>query len=273
MILSHFEARPNYTFVEFDYKQLEIRVLALASGDKQLIDDINRGVDMHTYFAAQIFNKAEEEISPGERKMAKGFSFQLQYGSSANGIARFWDVSKLLAEAFIDKYYQRYPQVRSWQQGVLSEASDTIQYAGDRREGLSVQRAYIPTTWRSEFDVPLARFKVLSEPTMHSRKPYVSTTKCKNYPIQGAAADIMILMLNRLSKAIWGTNSHILNTVHDSVLLEHPDYALDKRTAEGKRILEDVPSVLREVLGVEAPVEFPVDFSCGKTLSEVKGVV
>ena len=101
-IQNYFVARYPKTFAEFDYAQLEIRVLALASMDKQLILDINNGQDMHTYFASKIYNKPEKDINSGERKVAKGFSFQLQYGAGAKGIARFWDVKEELTEAFID---------------------------------------------------------------------------------------------------------------------------------------------------------------------------
>ena len=64
----------DHVLLEFDYAQLEIRVLALATGSKQLIDDINSGMDMHTHFASKIFDIPESEVDPAQRKMAKGFS-------------------------------------------------------------------------------------------------------------------------------------------------------------------------------------------------------
>ena len=103
-IQDFFEVRDNNIFVEFDYAQLEIRVLALASGDSQLISDINDGVDMHSYFASRIFNKPAEDITAVERRQAKAFSFELQYGASAKGIANNWGVPVALTEAFISEY-------------------------------------------------------------------------------------------------------------------------------------------------------------------------
>jgi DNA polymerase-1 len=274
VILDHFKARPNHIFVEFDYKQLEIRVLALASRDKQLIDDINKGVDMHTYFASQIFNKAEDEVTPKERKMSKGFSFQLQYGSSANGIARFWDVSKPFAEAFISKYYQRYPQVLLWQQSVLSEASDTLEYTGDIQDGWSVPRGYIPSIWKDQADKPIIQFTALgqnSDTWDGVNRFYVSRTKTKNYPIQGAASDILMMMLNILYKYIYNTPINILNTVHDSVLIEIPEALdVDSTIKDITLILESVPEILWNLFKVDSPIDFPVEWSTGKTLSEVK---
>jgi DNA polymerase-1 len=279
MILDHFTARPKHFLVEFDYKQLEIRVLALASRDKQLIRDINAGVDMHTFFASQIFNKPEGDITPKERRMAKGFSFQLQYGAGANGIARFWDVPKPLAEDFIKKYYRRYPQVKKWQEGVLEEASETLEFAGDMQEGLATKRGYIPSIWRDENGSPLVRYRVVADRQVHTQRwdAYeavnyrISPTKTKNYPIQGAAADILMLMLNRLSDHLWQTPVKLLNTVHDSVLVEIPDN--DRFLVfpqQIRELLEDVPLALRNVFNVHSPVAFPVDWSSGQTLAEIK---
>jgi DNA polymerase-1 len=274
VILDHFKARPNHIFVEFDYKQLEIRVLALASRDNQLIDDINSGVDMHTYFASQIFNKAEDEVTPKERKMSKGFSFQLQYGSSANGIARFWDVSKPFAEAFISKYYQRYPQVFSWQQSVLSEASDTLEYTGDIQDGWSVPRGYIPSIWKDQAGKPIIQFTALgqnSDTWEGVNRFYFSRTKSKNYPIQGAASDILMMMLNILYRYTYPTSINILNTIHDSVLLEIPEVLdIDSVLEDITLVLESVPEVLWKLFKVDSPIDFPVEWSIGKTLAEVK---
>mgnify|MGYP005813732233 CR=1 FL=1 len=274
MILDYFKARPKHLFVEFDYKQLEIRVLALASRDKQLIDDINQGVDMHTYFASQIFDSPEAEITPEERRMAKGFSFQLQYGAGANGIARFWDVSKALAEDFINNYYHRYPQIKSWQEGVLKEAQSTLEYAGDMRDGYSVQRGYIPSIWRDSKGAPITRYRVLTEQTgkettWPDRPPTLSHTKSKNYPIQGAASDILMVMMNRLTKYTQHTAVNILNTVHDSILVEIPEEET-KHILDISEVLEGVPKALWELFGVDSPVQFPVDWASGKTLAEVK---
>ena len=121
-ILNYFEAREGKQLADFDYAQLEIRVLALASMDKQLILDINNGQDMHTYFAARIHTKPEKNISKQERKIAKGFSFQLQYGAGAKGIARFWDVEESMTKRFIEEYYTRYPDIKAWQDRVQREA-------------------------------------------------------------------------------------------------------------------------------------------------------
>ena len=254
-IQNYFVARNNKIFAEFDYAQLEIRVLALASMDKQLILDINNGQDMHRYFASKIYNKPEQDISPLERKTAKGFSFQLQYGAGAKGIARFWDVKEEFTKAFIEEYYSRYPEVRSWQQSVQKEAESTLMHMGDRKDGESVPRFYIPSIWKTSTGEAVTHYAVAGDISKYKDTAYVSPTKVKNYPIQGAASDIMMLMLNKL---------------HDSVLCELSEDGAEDTAQKIAALLTRVPSALRVTFGVKSPVEFPVDYSLGLDLFEVK---
>ena len=272
-ILNYFEAREGKQLAEFDYAQLEIRVLALASMDKQLILDINNGQDMHTYFASKIYNKAEKDITKSERKLAKGFSFQLQYGAGAKGIARFWDVEESMTKRFIGEYYTRYPDIKAWQDRTQKEAEDTLEHKGDRKDGERVPRFSIPSIWRDKQGRPLTIYTVLGDISEYKSKAYVSPTKCKNYPIQGGAADIVFIMLNTLRADLRVRNYipsvTLLNTVHDSVLVEIDANDIDilKRIRD---LLETVPSAIRRVFGVISPVNFPVDVSTGFTLAEVK---
>jgi DNA polymerase-1 len=272
-ILNYFEAREGKQLAEFDYAQLEIRVLALASMDKQLILDINNGQDMHTYFASRIYNKPEKNISKQERKIAKGFSFQLQYGAGAKGIARFWDVEESMTKRFIDEYYTRYPDIKAWQDRVQREAEDSLEHRGDRKDGESVPRFSIPSIWRDDNGRPLTTYTVLGDISEYKSTAYVSPTKCKNYPIQGGAADIMFIMLNTLRTDLRVRNSipsvTLLNTVHDSVLIEFDKDDTDILDRV-RKLLETVPSAIRRVFKVISPINFPVDVSTGFTLAEVK---
>ena len=269
-IQNYFVARNNKIFAEFDYAQLEIRVLALASMDKQLILDINNGQDMHRYFASKIYNKPEKDISPLERKTAKGFSFQLQYGAGAKGIARFWDVKEEFTKAFIEEYYSRYPEVRSWQQSVQKEAESTLMHMGDRKDGESVPRFYIPSIWKTSTGEAVTHYAVAGDISKYKDTAYVSPTKVKNYPIQGAASDIMMLMLNKLSAHAKVEKFSLLNTVHDSELCELSEDGAEDTAQKIAALLTRVPSALRVTFGVKSPVEFPVDYSLGLDLFEVK---
>jgi hypothetical protein len=157
MIINHFKAR--HRFVEFDYAQLEIRVLALATQDRQLISDINSGMDMHTHFASEIYDKPMADITKSERRMAKGFSFQLQYGAGAPGIAKFWNVPVEMTERFIDSYYGRYSRIAQWQEGNLEFAKSTLRCRGDQGPDEPIPSYFVPVIWRDpETTEPLGFF-------------------------------------------------------------------------------------------------------------------
>jgi DNA polymerase I len=265
VILSHFKA--NGTFIELDYAQLEIRVLALATRDKTLVEDLVSGRDMHTYFASSIFNKNVEDVTQAERKLAKGFSFQLQYGAGFRSIAESWNVEPELVKGFIRDYYTRYAAVEKWQQGLLKEAEASFSWRGETtKDSLSVPSYYLSNIWGDK-----EAFFLLADKWKGEYK--VSPTKVKNYPIQGAGADIMIMMLGVLDKALstyFDGQVRMLNTVHDSVLLEVPTRMVDDVVRAATESLESVPAALYKLFGVKSPVAFPVDCSVGKTLAEVK---
>lgn len=271
-IQDFFEVRDNNIFVEFDYAQLEIRVLALASGDSQLISDINDGVDMHSYFASRIFNKPVEDITAVERRQAKAFSFELQYGASAKGIANNWGVPVALTEAFISEYYERYSGVKKYHEEGLEEVTATLSEEGDidPDKNLAVPRFYIPSLWRDDMGMPLSEYRVLGNLSFNGETARPPQTKIKNYPIQGAASDIMSLMLLELYEFLLDKPAWLLNTVHDSVMCELELEHLDSLVPEIRDVLESVPQTLSEMFNVTSPVEFPVDYTVGKTFKEVK---
>ena len=270
-LLSNFKAPYDHTFIEFDYAQLEIRVLALASMDTNLINDINSGRDMHTFFASKIFSVPESAITKEQRKMAKGFSFQLQYGAGVKGIAAQWDVDYSLAKRFINEYYSRYRDVKIWQNNSVAYTARSIDYRGERDPTTkeSVPTCFIPSIWKNKnTNEPVTYYKVTAVKPEWEEKFIPPVTKCKNYPIQGAASDIVMMMLHRLYKE--DTQMTLLNTVHDSFLAIAPKEHLDSAIQEGKQILTSVPDVLRNSFMVESPVGFPVDYTYGDTLEKVK---
>lgn len=269
MIITHFKAAQR--FVEFDYAQLEIRVLALATGDTQLIADINSGMDMHTYFASEIYDKPVSDITKNERRTAKGFSFQLQYGAGAPGIAKFWNVPVEMTEKYIDSYYDRYPRIAKWQEGNLKFAKSTLRCRGDQGPDEPIPSYFVPVIWTDpDKGLPLGFFRLLGDKPPWRKRFSISPTKVKNYPIQGAASDIMMFMLRKLSVGLGDfQNTKLLNTVHDSVMLDVGD-DIEEVIFCVKTILEAVPECLRSLLHVDSPVGFPVDVAQGNTLAEVK---
>src|SRR3990167_6042155 len=99
--------------MEADYKQLEVCVLAVLSGDKQLKSDLLSGMDLHELRAKELFRTVA--VTKEQRRIAKALSFQLQYGSGPNNMAVNLGIPINVAKAFINLYYERYPAVADWQ--------------------------------------------------------------------------------------------------------------------------------------------------------------
>jgi DNA polymerase I-like protein with 3'-5' exonuclease and polymerase domains len=263
-----------------DYRQLEIRVLALATACPQLIDDINHDIDLHKYFAAQIYNKMESAVTDAERKLAKGFSFQLQYGAGPVSISKHWGVEVELVKTFIAAYYERYPEVKTWQDENIAKCEANKFNAGTRRTVYNragestdtddnVHTTYVPNIWGMTGAIGSFCLDGTSRVNWQGQlEEKFSPTQIKNYPIQGGAADIVLLMLTKLSRLdliCRDTNFLFVNTVHDSFLFDCDLARVEnlKCIQKAKDCLESVPEVLFEVFGMHSPVEFPVDVTRG----------
>ncbi len=105
----------NGKIVNADFSQLEVVGLAILSLDRQLIDDIKSGRDMHVVRAAELLGIAESAVTKQQRQLAKMLSFQLQYGSGARNMAEQNKIHINLAKKFIEQYYERYKDVKQWQ--------------------------------------------------------------------------------------------------------------------------------------------------------------
>jgi DNA polymerase I-like protein with 3'-5' exonuclease and polymerase domains len=266
-------------YAEIDYSSLEVRVLALASNDANLIKYINDGVDMHRMFASRLYNKPESEVTDAERKLAKAFSFQLQYGATAKGIAKQWNQPEELVARFIDDYYREFPKVAQYHQYLLDCLSDNGSYLGHQQDNHPTMYSVLPSVWayNGQRDLTQTHRHIggfgMTEEVYTSKYggPKVSfkPTVAKNYPIQGAAADIMNSTLVALRQRLAGTPVTLINTVHDSVLFsipknekwrEHVNLAIE--------IMEDVPSRIKSEFNITSPVEFPCDAEIGTAWSK-----
>jgi len=202
--------------VEVDYSQLEVCVLAHLSKDEQLLNDLKNGVDIHSENARDLFGM---HFTPHQRRLAKGMSFQLQYGASAKRIAKEFDISVAIAEAFIEMYYRKYPGVKRYQENFA----------------LQVKRNRVPSTYRTKSGTPAGISKVQSETGriytfveydgFHGSTSF-SPTQMKNYETQGTATgDIVPMMIGILAREIFSdpvlrNKVLLVNTVHDSVILD-----------------------------------------------------
>ena len=217
-IKKHFVSRfVGGKIVEADYSQLEVIVLAELSQDGQLKQDIMDGVDVHAINAKKLFGA---HFTEEHRRLAKTLSFQLQYGSSAAGMAKSNNIAKHTAQAFIDAYYDRYPGVKRYHEQLI--------------EGAKIAR--VPSEHRTKLGMPAGTFTLVSptgrryvfieEDKWKTGETSFSTTKLKNYIVQGTATgDIVPMMLGEIyydlkSKPDWDGRVMMINTVHDSIAFD-----------------------------------------------------
>ena len=250
-------------FIEADYSQLEIVMLAQLSKDPQLIQDLTEGRDLHTIRASEWLGKPEARITPEERTAAKRISFQLQYGASVNGIARENKISKTAARIFINSYYKRYPQVKVWQDEVFRSVTLNREISTFRtKSGLPAGKSFIimPTSRRLGF---------IEKDTWTKGKTDFYHPNVKNYPVQSlATGDIVPLAVTFVTKALLnhGFTSHVVNTVHDSILID-----CAKEEVEGVKLTFQaemeykVELYLSENYGIKLEVPLKIDFKQGKT--------
>lgn len=275
--------------MEVDYGQLEVVYLAVISGDNQLKADILDGTDMHCVSAEWVTGVPYEKIRAAYldgdkyltkvRKEAKAPRFALSYGAGASSLSQYFDNDKAKAQSFIDKYYNRYPQVKAWQKSIADWVNHNAVPSGEHTDAgypeyestirMETGRRYTFTTYDNPFYDPNRRWGK-SEPTNFS------PTQMKNFPVQGGATgDIVPMAFAALSLELYSDpdlvgKAVLLNTVHDSVLLDVHNDVLDKTARLTKRVLESAPSMLEEILGMKFDLPLPVDVDIGKNWHNMK---
>lgn len=195
-----FKPENNYIFVDADYSQIELRVLAHLSQDENLIKAFNEGQDIHKTTASKVFNKPLEEVTSFERSAAKAINFGLIYGKQAFSLAQDLGITKNKAEEYINEYFDKYPKIKIFLDEIVEQTRET----GYTKTMFNRMR-YVPEINSSNF---LQRG--------------VGQRIAMNTPIQGTAADIikiaMIKVYNRIKKE--NLKSRLILQVHDELLIE-----------------------------------------------------
>lgn len=208
--------------IEADFKQLEMVALAYLSQDKQLIEDINNGIDIHRELYMSLFHR---EPSKEERRQFKRASFALVYGAGPGKIAETVGLSITTVRDFIKAFKKRYPDVVNWWDTVADKVKGNREYVGDKdANGLPVGRSYytLPTGRKLLFKEYADKYGVGAMGGSTSFSP----SEMKNYPVQSfATADIVPMVLGKLFKELMNNEllkdtCVLVNTVHDSVLLD-----------------------------------------------------
>ena len=272
--------------LEIDYSQLEIYVLAHLSGDKQLKRDLLSGEDLHAISAGRLFGP---KWTPDDRKVAKQLSFQLQYGAGYKSMAATNNIDEELAKKFIENYYDRYPDVKKYQDGLAARAKYERQRIGNKRTA----KGYPAGTWKYVSETNrIYTFVETDAPDWMAHPKYggasihtsFSPTKVKNYPNQGmATGDIVPMMMGVLHRELieWNNNHSrygcdpvlFVNTVHDSFVF---DCVTEKAALAwwntARIILKQTPKYCKDLLGFEFNMPLNCDAEIGENWHDMKKI-
>lgn len=208
LIRKVFVPQEGYSFVDADYSQIELRIMAHLSKDEQMCAAFNSGDDVHAITASKVFHVSLDEVTPIMRRNAKAVNFGIIYGISPFGLAKDIGTSQKEAKEFIDKYFETFPSVKSFLDDVVAKAKND---------------GFVTTIYGRRRPLP-----EISSSNFMQRQ--FGERVAMNAPIQGAAADIMkIAMINvdkRLSQE--GLSSKIILQVHDELLIEAANNEIDK---------------------------------------------
>lgn len=236
-----FVPKAGYTFMDADYSQIELRILAHMSADEQLIEAYREEEDIHRMTASKVFHVPFEEVTPLQRRNAKAVNFGIVYGISSFGLSQDLSISKKEAAAYIKEYFNTYPGIKNFLDKAVSDAKEN---------GFSV------TMFGRRRPIP-----ELSSTNFMQRG--FGERVAMNAPIQGTAADIMKIAMIHVRDRLVENNlsSRILLQVHDELLLE----VCEKET-------EVVSSILREEMerAAELSVKLDVDLHIGSDWYEAK---
>lgn len=241
MIRKVFLPKDGYVFVDADYSQIELRILAHMSGDEMLIQAYREAQDIHRMTASQVFHTPFEKVTDLQRRNAKAVNFGIVYGISSFGLSQDLSISKKEAQEYIERYFESYPKIKEFLDGCVEKA---------KKDGYSVtmfgRRRPLPEISSSNF-----------------MQRSFGERIAMNAPIQGTAADIIKIAMNRVHRRLIdeGLKSRLLLQVHDELLIETAPDEVD----EVKKILDE------EMKGAaDLSVELEIDTHTGKNWYEAK---
>ncbi len=226
-IRSAFIAPPDHAIVSADYSQVELRIMAHLSDDSRLLEAFGRGEDVHRATAAEIFGITPLEVGPDQRRAAKVINFGLIYGMSAFGLARELGLERGAAQAYMDRYFARYPGV--------------ARYMEETRK-LAREQGYVETVFGRRLWLPEIRSGNVGRRQGAERAAI-------NAPMQGTAADLIKLAMLAVQR--WldqeRLESKLILQVHDELVLEVPDTEL-------AAVRERLPRLMGDVAQLKVPL-------------------
>lgn len=241
MIRKVFVPEEGYVFVDADYSQIELRVLAHCSGDEQLIKAYREEADIHRITASQVFHVPFDEVTDLQRRNAKAVNFGIVYGISSFGLSQDLSITRKEAAKYIEDYFHTYPGIKAFLDDVVAHAKEN---------------GYVKTLFGRRRPVPELASSNFMQRSFGERV-------AMNAPIQGTAADIMKIAMIGVNKRLkeQKMKSRLVLQVHDELLIETHHTEIDT-----------VKEILREEMEQAAVLAVPleIDMHTGNNWYEAK---
>ncbi len=239
LIREAFVAKEGYVLIDADYSQIELRLLAAISHDEEMIEAFRSGTDIHTKTACGIFGCPPSVIDTGMRAAAKRVNFSIVYGISDYGLSQDLGISVYEARRYIEEYYRQFPTIKPCLEGFKTEGKE---------------KGYVSTLF--------GRRRILKELTSANYNiRSFGERAAMNTPIQGTAADIIKLAMNRAAQALKekGLDAALILQVHDELIVE----AREDIAEEAAKVLSEA---MENVISLDVPLL--AEARIGKTWAE-----
>ncbi|OED46824.1 DNA polymerase I [Rhodobacteraceae bacterium (ex Bugula neritina AB1)] len=235
-----FVAETGNVLLSLDYSQIELRILAHMAGIDALKQAFAEGVDIHALTASEMFDVPLEEMTPEIRRQAKAINFGVIYGISGFGLARNLRIPRKDAQGFIDRYFERFPGIRKYM-------DSTVEFAKEH--------GYVQTLFGRKIHT--------AEINAKGPKAGFAKRAAINAPIQGTAADVIRRAMIRMPQAIAHLPARMLLQVHDELLFEVPEAAVEETIETARRVMENAADP-----AVHLDVKLVVDAGRGQNWAE-----
>ena len=238
-IKKSFKAKEGYVYIDADYSQIELRVLAHISKDEAMIRAFNNDGDIHREVASKVFGVPITKVTKEQRSNAKAVNFGIIYGITAFGLSQQLKIGRKEAQNYIDNYLKKYSGIKIFMEEIVKKASEE-----GLVETLFGRRRYVPELKSNNYVVR-----------------QFGTRVAMNTPIQGTAADIMKIAMNKVFDGIKDLDAKVVLQVHDELILE----VKEEQKEQAKEILK---SSMENAAKLDVPLK--VELSEGKTWFELK---
>ena len=238
-IKKSFKAREGYVFVDADYSQIELRVLAHIAKDTTMIEAFKNNEDIHKQVASKVFGIPFEKVSKEQRSRAKAVNFGIIYGITAFGLSQQIKIGRKEAQMYIDNYLKKYSGIKEYMEEIVKKVEEE-----GFVETIFGRRRYVPELKSNNYVVR-----------------QFGTRVAMNTPIQGTAADIMKIAMNKVYDELLPLDAKIILQVHDELILE----VKEEQKEKAKKILKNC---MENATKLDVPLK--VDISEAKNWFDIK---